>query len=166
MIISNQILSDGVVERNANDTTEEARPPLIRQPTFASMSGGLRGWLGSMTARNRSGESVDAILPEGHHPRALSVVSGVEGRRPDLHSRRKSRGSQLVRERSSYRALRNRAANDGPNVIVASPNDSRFRFTAVIPFVLSAAAFGFSLVLVLAGSKAGSMTDVNIIQAN
>lgn len=117
---------------------------------------------GNITAGNQSGESLHLILPSQPYPHAMSIVSGVEGPRPGLQSRKTSRSS-MARARSSPGTYRSLAENASPTSPVASSDKKRFRLSAIIPFLLSATAFSFSLVLVLAGSKAGNMTNVNIL---
>lgn len=129
----------------------------------AFMSGGLRDWLGNITVQNHSGESINDLLKKEQYGRETPIASAVEGRR---HSRKTSGGSQLVRAKSSHKLTRNRAEIQGPEATVASPNNKRLRFSATIPFLLSAAAFSFSLVLVLAGSRPGYLTEVNLISVS
>jgi len=83
-----------------------------------------------------------------------------------LHSRKSSRNNQLPKARISDRLLRNSATVSGPNAIVVSPKKRRIRLSAAIPFILSATAFGISLVLVLAGQKTGYMTDVHVMSVS
>ncbi|CZR62587.1 uncharacterized protein PAC_12484 [Phialocephala subalpina] len=150
-------------EKKVTDIAGNANSPINQ--TF--MSGGLKGWLENVTTRNQSEDSINPILPEPQHRRAISASSGVESRHPGLQSRNTSRGnSQLTRAKSSHKVSQNPASIPGPKTRMATPNQKRFRRSAVVPFLLSATAFSLSLVLISAGSKTGYMTDVNIISFN
>jgi hypothetical protein len=152
-------------ETKVADSSENINSPIHQ----TLMSGGLEGWLGNITARNRSGESVNPILPREKYPPSISVESvlgEVEGRGPRLHRRNTSRGSQIVREKSLRKGIRNSTRIAQSKTREASLNPKRFRLSAFIPFILSAAAFSFSLVLILAGSKTAYMTGVNFISVS
>jgi len=137
--------------------------------TQKSMAEGTKEWLRNITAGNQSAETLNPILSTQPFSREISVVSGIEGHRPGLHSRKSSRESRLPGRPPS--AHQNAVRNSGPATAPApaappTPIVKRFRFCAIIPFLLSATAFSFSLVLVLAGSKPGYMMDVNIISVS
>lgn len=144
----------------ASKNDESAVGP--NSPVRPSTSDRLKGWLGNLAAGHQSRESLNPILPNQQYPRAMSVVSGIEGNRPGLHSRKTSR-NQLARQRTSPDVAQQRSRSASPKVPIPPPNRGRFRYGAIVPFLLSATAFSFSLVLVLAGSKPGNMTDVNIM---
>jgi hypothetical protein len=138
----------------------------------ALMSGGLKELLGRITTWNRSGESISSMLPEQQHASTVSVKDETRTSRRHstrLHNREVSSASQVsqqIRATSLQEVSENGAAVASPKGTVASSKKKRFRLSALIPFLLSAAAFGFSLVLVLAGSRAGYMTDLNIISVS
>jgi len=149
-------------EKKLLATIEDANSPTGTHQAF--MSGALREWLRDTSKGSQSGESLDTMLPvsEERFPRSISAVSKVRRHRPRLHSRKPSRGSQSVRAKNPYRFSRKGTGTTKPRGVVASPK-KRFRLTAVFSFLLSAAAFICSIALVLAGSKAGCMTNLNII---
>lgn len=157
--MSTKGLSKESIEKKDADATDNERSTSNQ----AFMSGALKDWLGNVTARNHSGESVKDLLSEEQYPRKLSVANEFEGRR---HSKKSSRSSYVARAKSSHKVARNRGGIPGPEATVESSKIKRLRISAVIPFILSATAFGFSLVLILAGSKAGYLTTVNIISVS
>ncbi|KAF8861280.1 hypothetical protein BDZ45DRAFT_740348 [Acephala macrosclerotiorum] len=161
--MSTKILPKESAEKKV-DASDGANTPISQ----IYMSGGLKEWLGNITTRNHSEESDNPMLLEEQCSRAISssVLNGAERNLPGLHSRNTSRGNQLARAKSSHKETWSPVVIAGSKPIVESPNKKRLRHSAVIPFILSTAAFSFSLVLVSAGSKAGYMTDVNIISFN
>lgn len=130
----------------------------------AFMSGGLREWLKSSHGLNSSGESVVSMLRDSNGQHTVPMTDRRKSSRPRSYSRRSSRASQS-RARSFRRSFRGQSPKTSTTLYVAPP-PRRLRLTAIFPFLLSAAAFICSLVLVLAGSKNGLLTNVNIVSVS